>query len=538
MFVVNTKLTVNKMNKKRVLLIVGCIMLLLAGIVIKLCFDHYIWIAGQFIPRSSTELDMRGKNFSASDYERLQRELPQCEITWDVPFQGRIISSDTQAIEVTSLTEQDIQTLDYFPELVRLDAPNCTDYEELLALQARRPECGVSYRVSLSGTAYQNDAAVLHIEDPSVRELEELLPFLPDVTLIRLSGVLPDITELNHLQDAFPEISFQWEVMFEGTALDSTVKKLDLSEKTIGYASAETLLSWFPELEAVDMRGCGLSDGEMMALAQCYPQCFFLWNMHIGDIEVSTDAEEIDISGQEMESTEQIEVLLPYFPNLKRVIMSFCGFDDETMDALNQRYEDIRFIWSVKIRNVYVRTDATYFYPFTFYRSMVVDSDDLYPLRYCTDMVAIDIGHMTTVDNCEWAAFMPNLKYLVIVETAITDLTPLSNLKNLVFLEIFTTDITDYSPLLGCTALEDLNLGKTYGDPAPIAQMTWLKNIWWSGIAGTYGLPCSNAPELLAEALPNTRMKFFLETPNVKNGWRQLDNYYAMRDCMGVFYLE
>ncbi len=67
--------------------------------------------------------------------------------------------------------------------------------------------------------------------------------------------------------------------------------------------------------------------------------------------------------------------------------------------------------------------------------------------------------------------------------------------------------------------------------------MTWLKNLWWSGIQGTYGLPCSDAPEMLAKALPNTTMKFRLDNPNVNNGWRQLDNYKAMRDVMGIFYL-
>lgn len=63
------------------------------------------------------------------------------------------------------------------------------------------------------------------------------------------------------------------------------------------------------------------------------------------------------------------------------------------------------------------------------------------------------------------------------------------------------------------------------------------KDYWWSGIEGSYGLPCSDAPQRLREALPNTNMKFNLETPNVNNGWRQLPNYFAMRDYLGMFYL-
>lgn len=523
------------MKKKWTLLLIGCFLLI--GIALGVFLNYHVWAAGRFVPRSSVELDMRGEKLSVADFEKLREEIPECKITWDVPFQDSYCDSSTQTIQVSSLTEEDVLILDYLQDLTWLDAAQCTDYDALLAFQARRPECRVTYQVTLGGDVYPNDVTALHIENPSAEELEEKLNFLLEVSEVHLSGQLPDVIEIQNLQDAFPEISFRWDVPFGDTILDSTARELDFSEKCIDYSDAVALLRWFPALEKVNMRGCGLTDEEMMALAQRYPQCFFLWDMQIGEVTVSTDAEEIDISGQILQSTEEVEELLPYFPNLKKVIMCKCGLDDETMDALNKRYEDIRFVWSVRIRYVYVRTDATYFYPFKFDRDMTVDSDDLYPLRYCTDMVCIDVGHMWGVKDCEWAAFMPNLKYLILGETSVSDLTPLSNCKNLAFLELFTIPVTDYSPLLGCTGLEDLNLGKTYGDPAPIAQMTWLNNLWWSGVAGTHGLPCSDAPDWLPEALPDTVVRFNLEHPTA-DGWRKLENYYGMRDFMGMFYLD
>ena len=216
--------------------------------------------------------------------------------------------------------------------------------------------------------------------------------------------------------------------------------------------------------------------------------------------------------------------------------MCNCGLDNETMDALNQTYPDIRFVWSIRIRYYDIRTDATYFYPFKLQRDLFINNEEASLLRYCTDMVCIDVGHMGQITDCEWAAYMPELKYLIIGETAISDLSPLSNCKKLVYLELFTIPVTDYSPLLECTALEDLNLGKTYGSTEPIAQMTWLKNLWWCG-APTRNLPCSNAQEVLPQALPNTTIKLWLEHPTA-SGWRKLDNYYAMRDYMDMFYLN
>jgi len=259
--------------------------------------------------------------------------------------------------------------------------------------------------------------------------------------------------------------------------------------------------------------------------------------MTIGSRKIPTDAREMDISGEIQESTAFLESRLPYFPRLERVIMSHCGLDDETMDALNRRYEDIRFVWTVKIGNMDVRTDETWFYPVKVDRNAVVDSGDLYPLRYCTDMVCIDVGHMWGVNECSWAAFMPNLKYLVLAYTSVADLSPLSGLENLVFLEIFHTPVKDYSPLTGCTGLEDLNLSMTTGDYRPLLEMPWLKNVWWHGIAGSYGLPCSGAHEILPEALPEINWHFHGKYAAYKSGWRKLPNYYAMRDYLGLFYL-
>ncbi len=527
----------NRLKKRHIIVPLCVLLLLLLGFAAKRFWDSHVWAAGGFYTRSASQLDLRGQELTTEDFDRLQEELPDCEILWDVPFQDTTYSSDTETIRVTTLTQEEVLLLDYFPSLRLLDASQCQDYEALMAFQARRPECAVEYFVTLGGTAYSCDTRELLLTDPDAQELLTMLAYLPELTAVELDGVLPDIDSVEQLLESYPEIRFQWCVSYGDKTMYSMDTALDLKDVQIDYASAQELLRWLPALETADMRGCGLTDGEMMALADARPDCFFLWEMTIGDVTVSTDAQEVDISGVQLESTQEIEALLPYFPNVEKVVMCKCGLDDETMDDLNQRYEDIRFVWSVKIDYVYVRTDATYFYPFKYDPDMVVYTEDLYPLRYCTDMISIDVGHMSGVENCEWAAYMPELTYLVLSETSVSDLTPLSNCKKLVFLELFTTPVTDFSPLVECTALEDLNLGTTYGDPTPLTQMTWLKHLWWYGVDGTTGKPWSNAKALLTEALPNTVLKFSMAHETAA-GWRQLENYYNMRDAMGMFYLS
>lgn len=226
--------------------------------------------------------------------------------------------------------------------------------------------------------------------------------------------------------------------------------------------------------------------------------------------------------------------MLPYFPKLQKLIMSDCGIDDEAMDALNRRYPEISIVWTVQIGIVPVRTDDVIFFPAGVSESNMPSNEELKKLRYCTEMVAVDIGHAKATE-CEWLEYMPHVRYLILADTLITDLTPLSNLKELVYLEIFRMDLHDYSPLLGCTALQDLNIGTTYADPEPISQMTWLHNLQWNH--GADDPETRDAVLQLAEQLPDTNVT--IDTwRNVGGAWRYLPNYYVFRDLIGGKYFN
>lgn len=320
----------------------------------------------------------------------------------------------------------------------------------------------------------------------------------------------------------------------------SALTSIDLSGKRVSLEDLEVTLDQLPNLQTANLLGTNLSDQEMMELVQRYPNCHFLWEAEVAGERFRTDITDMDLSNREITSLDALEEMLPCFPLLQRVDMSHCGIDDETMEALNQRHEGIQFVWTVVIHGYDFPTDSLYFFPWKLNGGeyMDVTDEDMKALRYCHDIQCVDIGHMWYVSNCEWVRYMPELKYLIIGETGITDITPLSSCKNLVYLEMFTIQVTDLTPLQGCTALEDLNLGRVYdADPEPLTKMPWLKNIWWANVDGTYGRGASNAKQVLTEALPNTRLEFNLAHPTT-GGWRQLPNYYAQRDLMGMFYMN
>ena len=62
-------------------------------------------------------------------------------------------------------------------------------------------------------------------------------------------------------------------------------------------------------------------------------------------------------------------------------------------------------------------------------------------------------------------------------------------------------------------------------------DMPWLKNLWIDGSDVRF----SEKP-ILEAALPDTFIKY-CDGEMTANGWRDLDNYYEMRDLLGMYYM-
>ena len=412
-------------------------------------------------------LDLRGRGLSPEEYEKIAQAAGAARILWELDFQGKPVGTDARVLEIDHLTDRDVETLDYLPRLRQVNAENCRDYPQLLALMERRPNCDIRCAVELGG-------------------------------------------KLLSSRDRSPA---------PGPCTDEELR---------------LALALLPNIQRVDLRQTGLSSRQARQLATDHPDLRFLWEETLGDVTFLTNAREIDLSGVVMEDTQAVEELLPYLPEIQKIIMCDCGIPSPEMAALGQRHPDVRFVWRVKLGTLSARTDDTWFAPIT--KHQLIGGSDADELKYCTDMECIDLGHCW-ISHCEWAREMPNLRYLVLADTYVKDLSPLSGLKKLTYLELFVTPVRDYSPLLGCTGLEDLNLGYTYGDPTPIAQMTWLKNLWWGGIHYVPWVNGQSPAAMLQHGLPDTKVTLYAGS-STGMGWRNLPHYYEMRDKIGMYYMS
>ena len=65
--------------------------------------------------------------------------------------------------------------------------------------------------------------------------------------------------------------------------------------------------------------------------------------------------------------------------------------------------------------------------------------------------------------------------------------------------------------------------------------MTWLKNLWWWG---NMDHDLTDAEKsMVTESLPDTKVVFVTQS-STGGGWRKLDNYYKMRDNLGMPYFS
>ena len=488
--------------------------------------------------RDLRELDLRGNEVTTADLEYLRRHLPDCHIRFDVHLGGETYDSDLTTLTLSDLPG-DWVNIRLFSRLEELTVERCTNPEAMETLREEMPECRMKWALCIGGDWYDASAKALRLTSASIyyEELLSQLTWFREAKEVTLTDAVLQSAQQRALLSAFPGVSFTWPVAVGSAVLPSgadTLLYAQSGEKTL--IPLEEAMDLLPALKAVDFTGSAVSAEDRLAFQKDHPELEISWSVPINGTIYPYDVEMLDFNGQAFADTADLEAVLPYFPYLKTVEMCDCGLSNETMDELNRRWEDIRFIWNVYFAGYTLRTDATYFcasmdglnHPY-------LTNSDVYVFRYLTDMQGLDLGHMYITD-ISFLQYMPHMTYLIIAECNIEDYTPLSYCKELKYLEAFQTIINDITPLLDCPVLRDLNLSYTCVSAKNawevLTQLTSLERLWWCGCPLN-----STQRNKLMEYLPDTYM-FFLNGGEPSGGsWRYHQNYFEMRDFFHMYYM-
>ena len=400
-------------------------------------------------------------------------------------------------VSVSDITEEEIGLLTYLPDLTAVTAVGCETPEQMEKLRDFCQEKGISFALRFGTKTYPDTVQELDVTGITDAELE-LLQLLPELKTLHLVNPEADPATVLQLRSTYPKVSINWEVEMAGISFPDDTKEVDLSaalettttDKTTTPTAATTKVT------------TGTVTGTQTT-------------------EEPKPAVTLDL--------QDLEKKMSYLPDAEQVFLGKCGLDNEELAALRERErENYKVVWTVQLgKKLTARTDATTFMPVREHVYYFLD-DDAYNLRYCEEMLCVDVGHMG-LTNIDFVSGMPHLQFLILAHNGqLQDISPISSCKELIFLELDWSAVKDFSPLVGCTSLEDLNIGLTYPSVEPLMQMPWLKNLWMVERGGGYQL---------SQALPDTKI---VATANatVGSGWRNLPNYYKMRDMLGMEYMK
>lgn len=431
--------------------------------------SNHIFVDKAVYPINAQSLDLRGQDISFDHYNAVHSQLPGCEILWDVPFQGGKYANDTQSLTVSDLSEADMEILlTYFPRLKRLDASGCGDYARLVSFQEKLPGCEVIYQVDLGGKAFPLDTTQLVLEkgDYVFDTLMENLIYLPRVTEITLRMPELSLEQVEELKTAYEAISVSCTVELLGREYDTQTAEIDLSALTSAdVAAVAEKLAMLHNLTAVELMDgngqSGLTKEDVKTLMAAAPDAAFHYTFDFFGETLSTDDEEVSLSGKKIgdEGEAEVRAALDLLTNCKRFVLDNCQISNEVMAKIRDDYRDrTKVVWRVYFGKGSSLTDAQLM------RAVgdLLDSN-CSDLIYCEDVVCIDLGHNEWLTDTSFIAGMVNLEYCIISGAPIKDLTPFANCKKLKFLEIaFCEYLTDATPLAQCESLEMLNISNTH----------------------------------------------------------------------------
>ncbi len=261
-------------------------------------------------------------------------------------------------------------------------------------------------------------------------------------------------------------------------------------------------------------------------------------------------ATEIDLGDVALPNTGEAYSALAAFlrsmPALAKVDMFATEIPQARVEALAAEFPQIRFGWTIVIpcknknnpaRNKHLlRTDAT---AFSTCHNITATSHDEHVwemLKYCPDLMALDLGHNNTIRDISFLNYVPKLRVLIFSfnrksrgdEGPPLDTTPLGTLKDLEYLEICKSNIADISPLANCTKLVDLNIGTNHiSDITPLYGLKSLRRVFLCGCNSYGGRPFPEEEVAkLREQIPDCDVNN--ETVNLGGTWRQTSHYTTL----------
>ncbi len=452
------------------------------------------------------------------------RELPEAQETTvptasPEPMTELAIHSDADA--------EQLQTIDTI-RTVEIDDGALTN-DRIEALIMTYPQIAFTYRVRV-GDRYVSpqDTVLERAEGETIEALSEAIPYLKFLNSVRLGACTPE--ELDTATEQLRPLQLLYSVLLYGTEVPQQADRLDLSDvRTDSPEELQRALPYLPYLRTVDL-GNEKDTDTVLAFVNADTDLTFTYSYSFTYLgrTLTESTTELDLSGEQITDLDALKETLGKLPKLEHLEMVDCGLDDETMAALRDAFPQMKVVWEVDLGFWgKLRTDATAFTTRSSKRpdemKYRLTTKTVQPLQYCTDLVALDLGHQQ-IEDITCLKSLTKLQILILADNKISDLSALASMPDLIYVELFINRISDLTPLSGLKNLKDLNIcTNRISDLTPLYSLTSLERLWYSN--NKYSLKDHVA---LQEQLPNCicDRTVWQET---EHGWREHERYFWMR---------
>ncbi len=362
---------------------------------------------------------------------------------------------------------------------------------------------------------------------------------------------MPDSKEAEALAKQSPEVTPVADVTIGGETYPANTTALDLSGKTVDLVPLKTDLARLPALAQVTFDDEIFALADQIALAQAYPNVSFVWKVQLlEDLSVRSDVAELDLREYKVPDATIFSDSLVLLPKLTRLDMCGTGPSDEEMAAMRERYPQTKFIWYTNVYKWILRTDIKGFstgqkrkfpdgagwYAGDSFSYKRVRSSDFENLKYCTDLVALDVGHCTNIGDVNFLTNLPQLRILDISLCDLTDISALASLTQLEFLELNYNYVTDISPIANLKKLKYLNLNNNnISSYDALLDLPLLERLWIS-CSGLTDRQLEDMSAALIAKLPNITIKASNKNREYAMSYWRKDNpgYLEMQALFGL----
>ena len=472
---------------------------------------------------------------------------PELSLTYTLPVGDQVLTMGDEALTAAGAPDFALlkKMLGAFPSLKILDLTGAdASPADAVALAADYPDLSVLYTVPVGSSRFPMDAVSLDLAGSGIESAEALLdalPYLPNVMQVDLHGTKLMLDDLITILAARPGLALSHTVDLLGQSVETDVGELDLRNADRSVSELIPLLRPFTSLQKVYLPQTDDVDTAGAQLWAEHPETVFVYQVTAFGQTLDSTVEELDVSKKKFASVDAAREEIAKLPYLKKLVMCDCKLSNEQMEELLAAFPRIKFVWTIKVGPHKLRTDAVGFstknpskhtspnhtesYNRLIKSTKRLYKGDLKQLKYCTDLVALDVGHnYLENEDLEVLQYLPHLQILILADNKITDISALHQLKELKYVELFMNRIPDVSPLVGLENLVDINIAYIHlSDITPLLSFTQAERLWFS-LNNLTKEQC----QTVVDALPNTLCNYTAKSSTAE-GWREHERYFWMR---------